>query len=216
MSMISAVGGASGAWSDVSSSRASAMKDRMFAKVDSDSSGTVDTTELQGMLDHISSTGGPSLGSADELLSKMDSDADGSLSKDELDAGMKSLMPPPSSTVDFAQQRAGGMPPPPPPPAGSEASDGSASTDPLDTNGDGSVSAAERAAGELADLMKELASAMDSDGDAAVSASEIGSFKSQVDSAGGVSVESLSKLLLKAYGEFAANLTQTSTLASAA
>jgi hypothetical protein len=38
------------------------------------------------------------------LFTKMDSNADGSLSSDELDKGMKDLMPPPS-TMDFAQSR---------------------------------------------------------------------------------------------------------------
>jgi Ca2+-binding EF-hand superfamily protein len=278
MSTIGAVGGVSSAWSDYGSSRANAMKERLFAKVDSDSSGSVDKTELQSMLDHMATQGGSQAASADDWLGKMDSNGDGSLDSSELDAGMKSLMPPPSSTVDFAQQRAGGSsaavddlfskldsdasgglaatelnqlldqiatqsgltskgsgstsssstasqadaavfsaldsdgdgsvskaefkaalsggtdgtaqaggpPPPPPPPAGA-ASSGSASsasgtsssssaTDPLDTNGDGVVSAQERAAGEIAALMKTLVSAMDSDGDQSVSASEASSF----------------------------------------
>ena len=108
MSTISAVGGASSAWSDYSSSRVGAMKEKMFAKVDKDGSGGVDKTELQGMLDDIAKKSGTSAGSADQLLGKMDSDGNGSLSQSELEAGMKSLMPAPSSTVDFAQQRTGG------------------------------------------------------------------------------------------------------------
>lgn len=108
MSTINAVGGASSAWADYGSSRASAMKEKMFARVDKDGSGGVDKTELQGMLDHIAEKSGTSLGGSDELFGKMDSDGNGSLSQDELDTGMKSLMPPPSSTLDFAQQRSGG------------------------------------------------------------------------------------------------------------
>lgn len=107
MSTISAVGGASSAWADYSSSRASAMKEKMFAKVDKDGSGGIEKTELQGMLDQVAEKSGMSLGSADDLLGKMDSDGNGSLSQDELDTGMKSLMPAPSSTLEFAQQRSG-------------------------------------------------------------------------------------------------------------
>jgi hypothetical protein len=197
MNTISGVGGASSAWAG-----ASAMKAKMFAKVDSDSSGSVDKTELQGMLDKISEKTGSQLGSADDLLGKMDSDGNGSLSSDELDAGMKSLMPAPKSTVDFAQQRGGGEEgggPPPcdgPPPAGAASSTDSSSsngdTDPLDTNEDGTVSAQERAAGELQDLLKKLVSAADSDGDQQLSSSEIDSFQSRMQTA--------LKQVLEAYG----------------
>jgi Ca2+-binding EF-hand superfamily protein len=205
MSTISGVGGTSSAWSATASSRASAMRDKMFAKVDSDGSGSVDQTELQSMLDHISSKTGTSVGSAADLMSKMDSDGSGSLSQSELESGMKSLMPPPSSTVSFAQQRGGtsggdgtqgAAPPDGPPPggmqpppseavssangAGSSTSSSSTNYDPLDTNQDGVVSAQERAAGDLKDLMK----ALDGNGDGSVSKSEIGSFLSQLQSNG--------------------------------
>ena len=193
MSTISAVAGASSAWADISSSRASAMKEKMFAKVDSDGSGGVDKTELQGMLDHIAQKSGATLGSADDLLGTMDSDGSGSLSSDELDAGMKSLMPPPSSTMDFAQTRSATSGPGGPPPASDDSSSSgsstgtsatsTASTDPLDTDGDGVVSARERTAGDLKELMKALMSAMDTDGDKTVSKSEAQTFKSQLDAA---------------------------------
>lgn len=172
MSTIAMVGSASSAWSDLSSSRASAMKEKLFAKVDSDGNGGVDGSELQAMLDKMSERTGQSLGSADELLGKMDSNGDGSLDADELDSGMKSLMPPPSSTMQFAGQRAGGSggpqgghggPPPGPPPTqatdeegSSTSSSSSASTDPLDLNGDGTVSAQERATAALQQLTQLL------------------------------------------------------------
>ena len=177
MSTISAVGGASSAWADYGSSRANAMKEKMFAKVDQDGSGGVDKTELQGMLDEIGQKSGTSLGSADDLLGKMDSDGNGSLSQDELDSGMKSLMPAPSSTLDFAQQHSGGGMPPPPASGGggdnsasaTSSSSSSSNTDPLDTNEDGVVSAQERAAGELKDLIKALTGAADKDSGTQVS-----------------------------------------------
>ena len=85
MSSIGGISGASSAASYLSVSR-SQMREKAFAKVDADSSGSVDTTELTGQ----------SLGSAEDLLATMDSDGSGSLSSDELDTGMKSLMPAPS------------------------------------------------------------------------------------------------------------------------
>lgn len=130
MSTISGLGGSSQAWAYPSSSRADAMRDKMFAKVDSDGSGSVDATELQSMLDHISKATGITAGDASQLLSKMDSDGNGSLSQSELESGIKDLMPPPPSTMAFAQQRSGG----------------SGSDDlfaKVDTDGDGSLSATE-------------------------------------------------------------------------
>ena len=171
MSTIAMVGGTSSAWSDLGASRASAMKEKMFAKVDSDGSGGVDGRELQTMLGKMSERSGQSLGSADELLTKMDSNADGSLDADELDSGMKSLLPPPSSTLAFAGQRSGGAggqsggpqggpPPGGPPPdkaaSSEESSSSSAATDPMDINGDGTVSAQERATAALEQLVQLL------------------------------------------------------------
>lgn len=179
MSTIATVGSTSSAWSDLQASRASAIKEKMFAKVDSDGSGAVDGSELQAMLGKMSERSGQSLGSADELLSKMDSNGDGSLDADELDGGMKSLLPPPSSTLEFAGQRTGnaggaggppggghgGPPPGPPPEQGASektssnspsSSSSSSSTDPLDLNGDGTVSAQERAMAALQQLVQQL------------------------------------------------------------
>lgn len=181
MTSISSVGGANSAWPDPGAARA-AMKERLFAKVDADGSGSVDRTEMQSLVDRISEKTGQSVGNADELLTGMDSDGDGSLNSDELDAGMKSLLPPPSSTVDFAERHtkngAAEGPPPGGAPAASSAASGTSSStiDPLDTNEDGVVSAQERMAGELEALM----TAMDSNGDKAVSADEVDSFISQL------------------------------------
>lgn len=103
MSSISGVSGSSNAWAAVSAQRAQHQA-KMFAKVDTDSSGGVDQTELSSMLSDVASKTGASLGDSQELFTKMDSNADGSLSSDELDKGMKDLMPPPS-TMGFAQSR---------------------------------------------------------------------------------------------------------------
>lgn len=172
MSTIATVGSNSSVWSGLSASRAGPTKEKMFAKVDSDGNGGVDSSELQAMLDKMSERTGQSLGMADELLAKMDGNADGSLDADELDSGIKSLMPPPSSTLQFAGQRSGseggpqgghGGPPPGPPPAqlsneesSPSSSTSTSSTDPLDLNGDGTVSAQERATAALEQLVQLL------------------------------------------------------------
>jgi Ca2+-binding EF-hand superfamily protein len=190
MNITSATGGAS-AWA----ARASGPPDgaqraqARFAKADTDGSGSVDATELQTVLDKLSQKTGTDLGKAEDRLAAMDSDGDGSLSSTELDAGIKSLLPQPSSTMAFAQQRMGGgggpggpggpggMPPPPP--QGDDASDSSSSTssssstDPLDTNGDGTVSMQERMAGEMSQVLQVALKAGDSDGDGALSGGEV-------------------------------------------
>jgi Ca2+-binding EF-hand superfamily protein len=129
MSTISGVSSSSSAWAAVSAQRAQHQA-KMFAKVDTDSSGGVDQTELSTMLSDISSKTGTSLGDAKELFTQMDSNSDGSLSSDELDSGMKALMPPPPSTMDFAQSRGMG---------GSNGSQDDLFAK-VDTDGDGAVS----------------------------------------------------------------------------
>lgn len=201
MSTLGSVGSVSSAWSDGGASRASAMKARMFSKADADGSGGVDKTELQTMFSKIAEKTGTTAADAETQFSQMDTDGDGSLSADELDTGMKSLMPPPSSTMEFAQRMSGGQPPDGPPPGGpppdgggdeasstsstssTSSSSSSSSTDPLDTNGDGTVSAQERAAGALKEMLQSLAKAMDSDGDGSISKDEISSFTQKLTSA---------------------------------
>ena len=100
MSSISGVSGLSNAWATANTQR-NQMQAKMFAKVDADSSGSVDQTELSSMLSDISPKTGVTL-DAKKLFSSMDSNSDGSLSSDELAQGMQSVMPPPPSTMDFA------------------------------------------------------------------------------------------------------------------
>ncbi len=250
MSSISTVGGASSAWGAMSSARADDMKARMFAKTDADGSGGVNKAELQTMFNDIASKTGSSPGTAEDMLSKMDSDGSGELSKTELDTGMKELMPKPADTMAFAQQReqggpggAGGPkgPPPGPPPAGSSAETGATTSsdeiDPLDLNSDGTVSAQEKAAGELKEAMKALLAAVDSDGDQKISSDEAVNFASQLTAAvnGNGSSDtsassssststsnnastgtkqdsaSLSQLLMQAYSRAASNYAQASS-----
>lgn len=155
MSTISGVSSAGGAWSNMSAMR-SQMQARMFAKVDTDSSGGVDKTELQGLLDDVGKkTGVNNSSSTDELFSKMDSDSDGSLSTDELSQGMKDIMPQPPSTMDFAQARSAD---------GADDLFGK-----VDTDDDGSVSQEEMKS--LMDLMDQMAAGNGTDGSASSSTS---------------------------------------------
>lgn len=185
MSSISSIGSAASAWPSASAARAARPPGGpdpagMFAKVDTDGSGGVDETELQSLLDKVSKrsgTGSATAASSADTFKQFDTNGDGTLSQDELDAGMKSLMPAPSSTVEFAQARggeAGGPPPGGPPPA----SGANASYDPLDTNQDGVVSAEEQAAGDAAQAsLESLLSAVDSNQDGELSGSEIDTFE---------------------------------------
>lgn len=201
MSAINGVSGSGNAWAALNTQRQA----KMFAKVDTDSSGGVDKAELQTMLSDISKKSGVSLdGSTDDTFSKMDSNGDGSLNSDELSQGMQALMPPPPSTMDFAQGR-GGPPPPGGPggPGGAGGAGGSQSAsgtdsksyDPLDTNKDGTVSELERLVGEI----KDAASAVSGDGTDNSSASQ-----------------SIAKLAQQLYAQFSAGWSQQSSSALSA
>ena len=145
MSSISSVSGSSNAWN----TQRTSMQTRMFAKVDTDSSGGVDASELQTMLDEVSQHTGVSFGkTAQELLTAMDGNSDGTLSSDELAQGMQSIMPPPPSTMDFAQARNGGQ----------DGSDDLFSK--VDTDGDGSVSQS-----EMSDFVAKMGKNSDSSSD---------------------------------------------------
>jgi Ca2+-binding EF-hand superfamily protein len=232
MSSIGGISGASSAGSYFSVSR-SQMREKAFAKVDADGSGSVDTTELQGMLDDITKKTGQSLGSADDLLATMDSDGSGSLSSDELDTGMKSLMPPPSSTVQFAQDRgAEGGPggcdmPPPPPPDGAGADglmqslmklgdtdqDGTLSTDEAQTLKDSLTAAVDSALKSLSSSSdsSSTASTASTSGSSATSTSTA-STTSDTDSlskAAAALIEKMTSMLLRRYGSDEASSTSS-------
>ena len=190
MSTISAVSSSGDAWANMKAQR-SQMQAKMFAKVDTDSSGGIDKTELQSLMNDVAQkTGVTNSSSTDALFSKMDANGDGSLSADELGKGMKDILPQPS-TLDFAQSRTegghsaqspGGAPPPPP--ADSTSSSSSSTTfDPLDTNQDGTVSLAERLAGSTkTDPVAALMKAIDTDGDSKISSSESDAFMQKLTS----------------------------------
>ena len=163
--------------------------DDLFGKVDSDGDSAVSKTELQALLEAMSGGTASQTGvSSDDVFSQLDTNGDGSLTQAEFDAGRSSG----AGGDAGGMQAMGGMPPPPGGPGGpggAGAATGSSSAtsyDPLDTNEDGVVSAAERLAGgtstEEQDAITALFNAIDTDGDASISASESKAFIDQLTS----------------------------------
>ncbi|MEO7107361.1 MAG: EF-hand domain-containing protein, partial [Rhodoferax sp.] len=183
MSSINGVSGSGNAWAAASTQSAN-RQSKMFAKVDTNGDGSVDQTELGTMLDKISQKTGVNLGDTAKVFASMDTNGDGSLSPDELKAGMKTVIDqlPPKSTVDFAQAHQGGGH------AGGHhrvggGSGASAKTsfDPLDTNQDGTVSAAEPASGDTkTDPLQALFKAIDTDSDGKISQAESTDFTTKL------------------------------------
>ena len=193
MSTIATVGRAGSAWSDLTASRASARKDKPYDQADVQGDGTVDTSELHGMLDQIASKTGIPAGNAADLMSALQTEGSGSLGQDTPSAGMQSLMPAPASTVDFAQQRSSDD--------GADAvfasmdtdGDGTISkaefdnavsgTDALDGSDDDTVDSTEVAAGQFNDLVSSLGAALDNSSTGSLSAGQADAYKRQFDAA---------------------------------
>lgn len=155
----------------------------LFGKADADGDGSVSQSGLQNLLEKMSGGTASATGtSSDALFSQLDTDGNGSLSQAEFNAGQ-------SSGQGSSVQAAGGMPPPPPPGgAGGASASSSASYDPLDTNQDGVVSAAELAAAGKSsgsgtsgtDAITSLFNAIDTNGDKTIGSSESQSFIDQL------------------------------------
>ena len=181
MTSISSV--SSSAWSGMGmqrSQRAAPSPERLMSKIDTDQSGGVNDTELQGLLDKVAQKTGTQLSAAD-VLTQFDADGNGQLSSDELGKTMQSILPPPS-TMDFAQQRASGSASAS---VGGTAGTGEAGDDlfaKVDTDGDNAISSTELQA--LLEAMSggtasqtgvssdDAFSALDSDGDGSLTQAE--------------------------------------------
>lgn len=224
----------SSAWSGMGmqrSQRAAPSPERLMSKIDTDQSGGIDNTELQGLLDKVAKKTGTQL-SASDVLTQFDADGNGQLSSDELGKTMQSILPPPS-TMDFAQQRASSSGQ-----AGDDLfskvdsdGDGSVSKDELqallekmsggtasqtgvgsddafaalDTDGDGVVSLSERLAGEKTSAQQDAVAALfqsiDTDGDQQISSSESSAFIQALTSAYGSSRSSSTSTASSPRGE---------------
>lgn len=173
---------------------------------DTDADGLLSADEISSALSASAPEGAKGLGLEDkmasDMISALDSDSDGSLSSDEIAAGLSA-----SSTI---MQAMGGPPPGGPPPAGGGGGGGSSTGssgvfETLDTNQDGTVSAAELAAADTEDTdaasaAKDLIAASDTDGDGALSGFEFADMldaakSSSTTSAATDSTSSLSNLL---------------------
>lgn len=153
--------------------------------MDSDGDGAVSKTELQALLEAMSGGTASQAGvSSDDVFSQLDADGDGGLTQAEFDAGRPSGA---AGEAGGGMQAMGGMPAPPGGPGGASASADSTTTyDALDTNKDGEVSLTERLAGSPSsveqDAITALFNAIDTDGDASISASESKTFIDQLTS----------------------------------
>ncbi|MES2127054.1 MAG: EF-hand domain-containing protein [Pseudomonadota bacterium] len=132
----------------ISSSTASQWADKLFTNLDTKKQGYIDADELQAALGKDATSE-----DATKVLKQFDANGDGQVSKTELSDAINKVVeqlnaqsvqgkghgehrgPPPA--------HGGEKPPPPPPPQGGSGASSATSSDPADTNGDGTVSAEE-------------------------------------------------------------------------
>ena len=88
--MISGISGASSMWSQMSVRSMRPSKEQMFSKIDQNSDGGNDKTEMQTVADKIKGRSGQTL-SVEDLFSQYDSDSDGKLSETEAKEALASL-----------------------------------------------------------------------------------------------------------------------------
>lgn len=87
----------------------SQLASHLFAKIDSNSQGYIDKTELQQAFSDISGTSDST--SSDELFSKLDSDGNGQITESEFSSGLDTLTQ--ALFGQLQQAQFGAMPPPP-------------------------------------------------------------------------------------------------------
>ncbi len=168
--MISSNYGAAGS----SSAALSQIRQQIFAKLDTDSSGGVDETEfLTGAGVSDSSTDSTKASLASKLFESFDSDSDGQLTQDELSTGFQQLSDQMRSLL-ISQQESSRPQPPAGPPSAEEL------LTKLDSNSDGGVDESEFIAGAPQDgrgpdesQLKEMFASFDTDGDGSLTAEEL-------------------------------------------
>ncbi|MDD3854491.1 EF-hand domain-containing protein [Sulfurimonas sp.] len=110
----------------------------VMSSLDSDGSGSIDSTEFASALQSDSSA---------DIFARIDTDSDGSMSSEEFMAALEASKP----EHPGGAKEMGSMPPPPPPPSGggneSESDSQSQTYSALDTNQDGTVSLEELLSG---------------------------------------------------------------------
>ncbi|MCK5684594.1 EF-hand domain-containing protein [bacterium] len=139
-------------------------RQNQFKNMDANTDGSLDIKELGSMAEKISEASGKSI-DAEKMMAKLDTDGDSQVSKEEFKAGrkngppggMKGMMGA-SGMKAMMKMKGGGM-------KGNtsqsfmdmlESSESEDSIDPLDTNGDGIVSASESASGISTSIQQYL------------------------------------------------------------
>jgi hypothetical protein len=133
--------------------------DSVFSKLDTKNQGYIEKTDLQSALSATDDGGGMPSGDIDDAFGALDGDGDGKVTKSELTDAMTKLSDQLNAQFDASRVNGGGMrpdgPPPGPPPGGASGADSAdatsstgSTTEPADSNGDGTVSAQEQAAYE--------------------------------------------------------------------
>lgn len=132
----------------------SKMANDLFSKLDATGKGYIEKNDLENALSNLSQSGNSSgtatssKAEADALFAKMDSNGNGKVTKEEMSAAVQKI----AAELDGQSPRMrlqSGSPPPPPPQGGDQnasstgSSKSSQTSDPADTNGDGTVSASE-------------------------------------------------------------------------
>ena len=125
--------------------------DSVFSKLDTKNQGYIEKSDLQSALSGVAG-GATQSNDIDDAFGALDGDGDGKVTKSELTDAMTKLSDQLNAQFDASRMHGGGGmrpdgPPPGPPPgdAGGAGSTGS-TTEPADSNGDGTVSAQEQAA----------------------------------------------------------------------
>lgn len=154
---------------------ASQMADDLFSKLDTQSKGYLEASDLASALG--SDTDSTSNASAEEVFKSLDSDSDGKLTKSELSDGLKQVQAQLDNSFQAMRTKGGGAMPPPPP--GDEEDTGLTQDEMTEiaSNTDDS---------KLADMMNSLASnfdAADTDGDGKVTRAEAMEYKKSTESA---------------------------------
>jgi Ca2+-binding EF-hand superfamily protein len=147
-----------------------------FQSLDTDSSGTLDKTELSELAKELAKMAGKTL-DLDAAITTYDADGDGALNQEEMDTMMQETMGPPPSMGLMGPPPPGGMPPP----------DKEEKFAEMDTDSSGGLSETELAAmaedfaavtGKTADFSNTLAT-YDADGDGELSAEEVETMMSE-------------------------------------
>jgi hypothetical protein len=132
--------------------------DSVFSKLDTKNQGYIEKSDLQSALSATDDGGGMPSGDIDDAFGALDGDGDGKVTKSELTDAMTKLSDQLNAQFDASRVNGGGGmrpdgPPPGPPPGGASGADSAdatsstgSTTEPADSNGDGTVSAQEQAA----------------------------------------------------------------------